>query len=100
MPTTAARVNPKAGGARPQAGGAARPQAARRPAPKARVRPRGDQRPKRRKNKPEADGEESEPASSQASPYRVTQSHRTLPVVSADAVAIDTISPRSATELD
>ena len=38
MPTTAARVNPKAGGARPQAGGAARPQAARRPAPKARVR--------------------------------------------------------------
>ena len=38
MPTTAARVNPKAGGAGPQAGGAARPQAARRPAPKARVR--------------------------------------------------------------
>mmetsp|Transcript_6103 Transcript_6103/g.15579 ORF Transcript_6103/g.15579 Transcript_6103/m.15579 type:complete len:546 (+) Transcript_6103:158-1795(+) len=38
MPTTAARVNPKASGARPQAGGAARPQAARRPAPKARAR--------------------------------------------------------------
>merc|ERR1719240_410952 len=35
MPTTAARVNPKAGGARPQAGGAARPQAARRRAAKA-----------------------------------------------------------------